>query len=211
MKNILQTSTFLLTFIIFFSSCVNNKTNKQSESKSNVNTVEDFKSKPGIYDIDSELSSVEWVGKKPAGSHNGDISLKKGSIQIDSDGSISGGKFIFDMRTINCTDLEGKPKANIEGHLKNEDFFDVEKFPEAFFVIKEVDNKTMSGILTIKNIPNPITFNYEKTGSYEFKAEIKVNRTLYDIRYGSKSFFSDLGDKFIDDIFTITLNPVKFK
>ena len=211
MKNILQTSLFLLTLIIFLSSCVSNKTNKQPESKTKINKVEDYKLKPGIYDFDSSLSSIEWVGKKPTGSHNGDISLKRGSIKIDSSGSISGGKFIFDMQTINCTDLEGKPKANIEGHLKNEDFFDVEKFPEAFFIIKDVDNTKMSGILTIKNIPNPISFNYEMTGPLEFKAEIKVDRSLYNIKYASKSFFSDLGDKFIDDIFTITLNPVKFK
>ena len=87
----------------------------------------------------------------------------------------------------------------------------LKNFLKHFFIINEVDNTKMSGILTIKNISNPITFNYEMTGPLEFKAEIKVDRSLYNIKYASKSFFSDLGDKFIDDIFTITLNPVKFK
>ena len=69
----------------------------------------------------------------------------------------------------------------------------------------------MSGVLTIKNNSHPITFNYTRTGTLEFKAEFKIDRTLYDIRYGSKSFFSDLGDKFIDDEVEIKLNPITFK
>ena len=196
--------------MILFSSCVNKNPNSTTDLKSeNVESLSNLES--GLYKIDSENSSIEWLGKKPTGSHYGDINLKQGSIKIDENGLIAGGKFIFDMQTINCTDLEGKPKTNLEEHLKNEDFFNVEKFPEAYFLIEKADNEKMSGVLTIKNIAHPISFNYSRTGTLQFKAEIKVDRTLYDIKYGSKSFFSDLGNKFIDDIFTITLNPVIFK
>ena len=211
MKKTLQLPIILLTFIILLSSCVNKTTNNSTNLESKKNEVQSYNVEPGLYEIDSENSSIEWLGKKPTGSHNGDIKLKKGSIKIDDNGMISGGNFIFDMQTINCTDLEGKPKTNIEGHLKSEDFFNVEKFPEAYFEIKESDDKKMSGVLTMKNNSNPIVFNYTRTGPLEFKAEFKVDRTLYDIKYGSKSFFSDLGDKFIDDEIEIKLNPITFK
>ena len=211
MKKTLQLPIILLTLMTILSSCVNKKSNTSIDLESKKNEVKTYNLKAGLYDIDSENSSIEWLGKKPTGSHNGDIELKQGSIKVDENGIISGGKFIFNMQTINCTDLEGKPKTNIEGHLKNEDFFNVEKFPEAYFTIEKSDDKKMSGVLTIKNKSNPITFNYTRTGPLEFTAEIKVDRTLYDIKYGSKSFFSDLGDKFIEDIITITLNPIIFK
>jgi len=211
MKKTLQLPIILLTFIILLSSCVNKTSNNSTNLESKQNEVQSYSLEPGLYEIDSEKSSIEWLGKKPTGSHNGDIKLKKGSIKIDDNGMISGGNFIFDMETINCTDLEGKPKTNIEGHLKSGDFFNVEEFPEAYFEIKEADDKKMSGVLTMKNNSNPIVFNYTRTGPLEFKAEFKVDRTLYDIKYGSKSFFSDLGDKFIDDEIEIKLNPITFK
>jgi len=211
MKKTLQLPIILLTLMTILSSCVNKKSNNSIDLEAKKNEVQTYNLKAGLYDIDSEKSSIEWLGKKPTGSHNGDIELKQGSIKVDENGIISGGEFIFNMQTINCTDLEGQPKTNIEGHLKNEDFFNVEKFPEAYFTIEKSDDKKMSGVLTIKNKSNPITFNYTRTGPLEFTAEIKVDRTLYDIKYGSKSFFSDLGDKFIEDIITITLNPIIFK
>lgn len=211
MKKTLQLPIILLTFMILLFSCVNKKSNNSIDLESGKNEVKNYNLEPGLYEIDSEKTIIEWLGKKPTGAHNGDIKLKKGSIKIDENGVISSGKFIFDMETINCTDLEGKPKTNIEGHLKSEDFFNVEKFPEAYFEIKESDDKKMSGLLTMKNNSNSITFNYTRTGPLEFKAEFKVDRTLYDIKYGSKSFFSDLGDKFIDDDIEIKLNPIAFK
>ena len=211
MNKTLQIPIILLTFMTILLSCVNQKSNKSLDLESKKNKVKSYNLEAGLYNVDSENSSIEWLGKKPAGSHNGDIELSRGSIKIDEKGMISGGKFIFNMQTINCTDLEGKPKKNIEGHLKNEDFFNVEKFPKASFTIETIDDQKMSGTLIIKNISNPITFNYTRTGPLEFKAKIQVDRTLYDIKYGSKSFFSDLGDKFIDDIITITLNPIAFK
>ncbi|MAQ70179.1 MAG: lipid-binding protein [Flavobacteriales bacterium] len=211
MKKTLQLPIILLTFIILLSSCVNKKINNSIDLEAQKDAAKTYSLEPGLYEVDSDKTIIEWLGKKPTGSHNGDIKLKKGSIKIDEKGNISAGNFIFDMTTINCTDLEGKPKTNIEGHLKSEDFFNVEKFPEASFEIKESDDKKMSGILTMKNNSNPITFNYTRTGPLEFKAEFIVDRTLYDIKYGSKSFFSDLGDKFINDDIEIKLNPITFK
>ena len=111
MKKTLQLPIILLTFIIILSSCVNKKSNKSIDLESKKNTVTSYNLEAGFYDVDSKNSSIEWLGKKPTGSHNGDIKLSQGSIKLDDKGMISGGKFIFNMQTINCTDLEGKPKT----------------------------------------------------------------------------------------------------
>ena len=165
----------------------------------------------GTFTIDYEKSNIEWVGTKPTGSHNGNVKVRRGSITTNDDGNIQEGKFMLDMNSITCTDLEGKKKASIEGHLKDPDFFDVEKHPTALFTIEEVTKDSMKGILTIKGISHEISFNYNQIEHLSYEAVITIDRTLYDIKYKSKSIFPDLGDHFIHDEFTIKLNPLTFK
>ena len=112
MKKTLQLPIILLTFIILLSSCVNKKINNSIDLEAQKDAAKTYSLEPGLYEVDSDKTIIEWLGKKPTGSHNGDIKLKKGSIKIDEKGNISAGNFIFDMTTINCTDLEGKPKTN---------------------------------------------------------------------------------------------------
>ena len=208
MKKLLFFNAFLLTFIFVFHGCINKESNTNSIEQKNTKSKQ---IKSGTFTIDQENSNIEWIGTKPTGSHNGTVKVRRGAITTDQNGSLQSGKFMLDMNSIICTDLEGKKKTSIEGHLKDPDFFDVEKHPTAMFIITEVNKESMKGTLTIKGISNEISFDYQEIGDLSYKAEIKVDRTLYDIKYKSKSIFPDLGDHFIHDEFTIKLNPLTFK
>ncbi len=156
-----------------------------------------------FYGIDTEKSVVNWEGAKVTGkSHSGTVKLMEGGLQL-SDGAITGGKFTIDMTTINVTDLEGGMKKKLEGHLKNEDFFAVDKFKTANLVILGVDGDQVKANLTIKGKTNEVSFPTKvvmKDGMIEATAKIEVDRAKYDVRYGSDSFFDNLGDKVINDI-----------
>ncbi len=164
-----------------------------------------FEIKPGV-------SSIEWTGKKMTGEHAGKILLKKGSVEV-TDGKLTGGIFEIDMPTLSNTDMEGEWKTKLEGHLKSEDFFSTEKFPVSTLQITKVElvkDKTynITGKLTIKGITNEITFpatveiEQNKFAAY---ADFNIDRTLWDIRYGSKKFFEDIGDKMIYDDFNLKI------
>lgn len=158
--------------------------------------------------VDTKMSTVNWTGKKVTGSHAGNIKIKSGELQFDA-GKLVGGTFEIDMTSMACTDLTGKQADNLVGHLKSDDFFGVEKFNTSKLVIKYAqmisgNNYSINGDLTIKGVTQPITF----TAAVDTKsatADIKVDRTKYDIKYGSGSFFDNLGDKAIDNEFVLNV------
>ena len=161
--------------------------------------------------INTKISSVEWIGKKVTGQHAGGITIKEGTLNLH-DGHLSSGTIVIDMSTITCTDLkpeEGGKK--LIGHLNSPDFFDAKNHNTATLTITEVKviegkKHSISGQLTIKGITKPITFPATieiKDGKLGAYAEMNVDRTLYDIKYGSGKFFEGLGDKMIADEFTI--------
>lgn len=158
-------------------------------------------------------SSIVWTGKKVTGQHTGTINIKSGNIDIQ-DGVLKGGNFVIDMNSIVCTDMEGEYGKKLEGHLKSDDFFGVPNHPTAEVVITsvntgEVRNRyDITADLTIKGITHPITFS-AILGEDMAKAKITVDRTKYDVKYGSGSFFDGLGDKMIYDDFELDLT-VKF-
>ncbi|RFZ85255.1 YceI family protein [Mucilaginibacter terrenus] len=172
------------------------------------------------YKIDTQKSVIEWNGKKIGGQHNGELRLSSGSITT-SNNVPSKGIFVIDMTTITNKDLtDAEYNAKLLGHLKSDDFFGVSKFPTAQFVITRINdakngNINISGNLTIKGITKPITFMSAYTingNTLTAKAvNVKVDRTKYDIRYGSKSFFDSIGDKAIDDDFILNINIVATK
>jgi len=210
MKKIYFLSLFLLTTIIFFDSC-SNKTKTTTENI--VNTVKKDTAKPqqeglATHTIDSENSVAEWIGTKTTGSHNGTIQIEKGLILKNKKGDIVSGKFMINMNSIQCSDLSGKKKDSIEEHLKDEDFFNTAEYPYASFSIQEVGPKFISGTLTIKGVAAKINFEYNKLNDYQYEADIVVDRTLFDIKYKSKTIFPELGDNFIHDDFIIKLNPL---
>lgn len=151
-------------------------------------------------------SKVVWKGYKVTGSHEGTIDIKSGTLSFDGD-KLVGGEFVIDMNTINTTDLEGEYKGKLDGHLKADDFFGVANHPTASLVFKKVKASgknayDVTADLTIKGITHPIDFTISIYGN-KATASVKVDRTKYDIRYGSSSFFDGLKDKAIYDEFDL--------
>lgn len=174
--------------------------------------------KTTIYKVDTNKSLVTWIGRKVTGEHTGNLKIASGKL-IANGKLLKSGNFDIDMNTITCTDLTGEYMEKLLGHLKSEDFFAVEKNPISKFSITKVayassDIATITGNLTIKGITKSITFPATilvkgKTLTAEAK-KVVVDRTLFDIRYGSKSFFN-LGDKAIDNEFELSIKLVATK
>jgi polyisoprenoid-binding protein YceI len=159
--------------------------------------------------INVSKSTINWVGKKVTGEHSGTINFKEGNL-VFKKGLVKAGTFTVDMTSINTTDLKGEWKDKLDGHLKADDFFGVEKFKTATLVFKNISTKnknnyTVTADLTIKGITKPVTFDLVVNGNTA-SANVKIDRTKYDIKYGSGSFFSDLGDKTINDEFELKVN-----
>jgi polyisoprenoid-binding protein YceI len=153
-------------------------------------------------EIDVASSSLKWTGKKVTGEHFGKIAFSKGNLDI-KDGKIMAGEFIVDMTSIGCDDLEGEWKDKLVGHLKNDDFFSVDKFKTSTLKIKSAtqakgDIFNVVADLTIKDKTHPVKFDMTKKDG-KFAGKLVFDRTKYDIKYGSGKFFADLGDKMIND------------
>ncbi len=162
------------------------------------------------YSVDTKASKVTWLGEKIGGEHKGTIQLISGEF-TEKGNKIVSGSFVIDMTTIKDTDLDDEGyRAKLEGHLKSDDFFGVANYPTAKLVITSGESfksgkAKVKGDLTIKGKTNPIEFEVEKKGD-SYLGKMVVDRSKYDVRYGSKSFFDNLGDKVIDDEFTIYVN-----
>lgn len=161
------------------------------------------------YNVDLAASVLNWKGTKPLGAHDGVVSLKSGSLVLE-EGKLKDGEFVIDMNSIKNVDMKGTEGAGkIEGHLMSADFFDVAKFPTSKFVVTSVKDSgagkiAVTGKLTIKDVTKTVTLPAmisTNAGITTFKSEtFKINRTDYNVKYGSKSFFDNLKDKFIDDM-----------
>ena len=117
---------------------------------------------------------------------------------------------MVDMSSIICTDLEGEYKQKLEGHLKSDDFFSVASHETSKLVFTDVkstgkNSYEVTGDLTIKGITKPVTFDVSVYGS-KATATLKIDRAEYNVRYGSGSFFDDLGDKTIYDEFDLVVD-----
>ncbi len=161
--------------------------------------------------LDTKKSNIQWTGKKVLGFHTGAINLQSGNLK-QAGKSFVGGEFVVDMNSITCSDLtDPGTNANLVGHLKSDDFFGVEKHPTAKFVLKSGNSKgtnqyEFSGDLTIKGITHPAKINAELLPDDKgvvFSGKLVVDRSKYDIRYGSGSFFQNLGDNMIYDEFEL--------
>jgi polyisoprenoid-binding protein YceI len=163
-------------------------------------------------EINLNKSLVNWTANKIGGSHNGGVKIKSGYLEVKN-GDIVGGSVVMDMNSITNADVkdEGYNKKLID-HLKSDDFFSVEKYPTSTFTVSNVgkfkDGKaTLTGVLTIKGKSENVTCDVTKNGD-TYSSQLKVDRSKYDVRYGSKSFFDNLGDKVIDDIFLLDIQLV---
>ncbi|MCX6158750.1 MAG: YceI family protein [Ignavibacteriota bacterium] len=166
-------------------------------------------------------SKLNWLGKKVTGQHNGSIKVSNGEILVDN-GKVTGGKVEIDMKTIvNEDQKDEESKKKLEGHLYSPDFFDVAKFPTAKIEITKVEslndatkpnvNSTVTGNLTMKDVTKSVTFPAEikiENGVLTVKADFDIDRTDWNIKYGSGKFFDNLGDKVINDKFNLNLTIV---
>lgn len=191
MKQIIFAALFLVSF---------------SLSANNTNPVNNGETKT----INTEESTVVWTGKKVTGQHTGKINIKSGSLDFDN-GALVGGSFTIDMASIVCTDLDEGSAKKLEGHLKSDDFFGVENNPTSQLTITKVERGEATGSynitadITIKGITQPINFTAQ-VGSTMASAMVTIDRSKFNVKYGSGSFFDGLGDKMIYDEFELDLN-----
>jgi polyisoprenoid-binding protein YceI len=162
-----------------------------------------------IKKIDVSKSSIEWLAKKVTGQHNGTVNFKEGYLTFKKN-KVTGGNFTVNMTSLTTTDLTGEYQGKLNGHLKADDFFGTDKFPTASLNFKKITPKSSSlyvvtADLTIKGITKPVTFDLTVKGNTA-SSTFNINRTVYDIKYGSKSFFDSIGDKAIDDEFELKVN-----
>lgn len=166
------------------------------------------------YKIDSAASTVGWAAKKVVGGHNGNVAITDGNLTFVGD-LITAGEINVDMKTITVADLPATDEYNAKlvGHLKSPDFFNIEKYPGAKLVIKSSE-KTKTGLkikgdLTFVGKTNPIEFDAVVTnakGQFNAKSNVVLDRTKWDLKYGSDDFFKGLGDKAIKNEFTLAIN-----
>ncbi len=161
------------------------------------------------------------MGEKVTGQHNGNLQLKRGEVEI-KDGRLTGGKLVFDMKSIRVLDIEDKKRnKSLERHLKDEDFFGVSNYPYSVFEITsahpikkagdDAENYDLSGELTIKGITHTVSFKARvdiKSRHSKASGMILVDRTRYGIKYKSGKFFEGLGDRAIYDDFAISFEVV---
>ncbi|WP_299099482.1 YceI family protein [uncultured Winogradskyella sp.] len=196
---------FTLITIITFVSC-GDKAKEAETTKAEEAAVAEVSAT--TYNVNTEESSISWKGFKPTGSHFGTIAISEGTIDINGE-TIESGSFTIDMNSIVVSDIPAEEEGNAKlvGHLKNADFFNVEKHPTAKFEItgiETVEGKTMlSGNLMIKEATNNISFPVTteiKDDMIALTSEtFTIDRSKWNVEYGSKSFFDNLGDKFIND------------
>ncbi|GAB5523158.1 MAG: YceI family protein [Roseivirga sp.] len=167
--------------------------------------------------IDPDRSTLTWKGTSlfGFGGHEGTIKLKQGNF-VKADGKITGGAFVIDMTTIANT--EGQYSTDLVAHLKNEDFFDVQKYPTAKLVMtkikylssmdREVIPLRIDANLTIKGITEPIQYSASiHTRQKQITARLKIDRTRWKVSFRSKSVGAGLKNQIISDAieFNVTL------
>jgi len=201
--------SILSLFVVFAFSCKNNQTVETTDAQDVLEQTEASIS----YVVNTGASQIEWEGSKPTGTHTGFIKLAEGKLSLDQSNTIESGEFVLDLTSITVTDLEGDYKASLEGHLKGTaekgvtDFFDITNFPNGSFAVTGVrvaDGKSfLQGNLTLKettkNIEFPVNLSLDGDKLILQSEKFTIDRTQWNINYGSKNIFKDLGDKFIND------------
>jgi polyisoprenoid-binding protein YceI len=163
----------------------------------------------GIYKVQSAKSTIDWVGRKVVGEHNGTVTIKEGFFIVEGD-QITRGKVIINMGSIKILDITD-PATNFQlaGHLASCDFFDSEHYPEAAFDITSVSVSQINGYLTIKDITHPLSFDAQlsyKAGVLIVSGKIVIDRTKYGMKFRSGNFFKDLGACLICNDFELNVN-----
>tara|TARA_B100001250_G_C19798882_1_gene790037 strand:+ start:1711 stop:2286 length:576 start_codon:yes stop_codon:yes gene_type:complete len=168
---------------------------------------------PNTYTVVTDSSIVEWIGNKVSGSHNGYINLSSGQV-ILKDKKIEKSELFIDMKTITNSDITNEGSRNyLVNHLKSDDFFDVENFPNSHIsFIQSAEDSTSTLLtcdITIKGITNRIKFPVKIILTDDIaiaSGTATIDRTKHNIKYKSKTFFKEIGDRFIYDNFTLNFS-----
>jgi hypothetical protein len=216
-----------LLFALLTVSC--NSSNTENTNETSTATVSAEPPTGVAYAIDAPRCELKWTGYKPTTSHFGTVPIGGGTIYVDGD-LITGGTIEINMRELTVDDLEGQKKIDLENHLKGTEageedhFFNVQKFPTATFTVLnsvKLENDPLgthqiNGNLTVKGITNPLSFKamVDMSLGVAIKAVAEpfmIDRSKWDVRYKSKSFYDDLSDKFIKDEirFELTIGAIK--
>lgn len=195
---------FTLLILTAIASC--NLNTSQSESSND--TV--LKASDARYTINPDQSIIVWTGREVTTSkHFGNIYFASGQFEVKS-GLISSGEFVVDMTTIDNQDLPEERRGRLEAHLKSDDFFSVESHPTALLSILSsesvADGKWLvSGELTIKTFTHPVEFEMLNSND-GWKANLVFDRSKYEVKFRSGTFFENLGDKLIYDDIELAIN-----
>ena len=183
-----------------------NLNTSQSESSND----SDLQVSDAIYTIDPNQSIIVWTGREVTTSkHFGNIYFASGQFEVKS-GLISSGEFVVDMTTIDNQDLPEERRPRLEAHLKSDDFFSVESHPTALLSILSSESMSegkwlVSGELTIKTFTHPVEFEMLNSND-GWKANLVFDRSKYEVKFRSGTFFENLGDKLIYDDIELAIN-----
>lgn len=173
----------------------------------------------GSYRIDVENSRLEWIGRNLNNRHFGRIAIQRGELVI-VEGKPSAGSIVLDMTTLSNLDLQDPAWHDmLLRHLRSDDFFAVERFPTASFSLTgwavqagaspEAPNGIATGDLTIRDVSRPISFPAivapQQDGSIKAHAAFDIDRTLWDVSYGSCKLFERLGMHLVHDMISLEL------
>jgi polyisoprenoid-binding protein YceI len=211
----LTTATLFLAGLVV--ACNSAPKSQEAETKEAVAVnAEEQKATAQEFAIDTQLSTITWIGTKPTGQHKGTVGIKEGTIFVENN-EITGGKVVVDMNNLVVEDLKDeKSNADLVKHLKSADFFNVEQYPTATFEIASVEpisgevvlegehntqNPThkVTGNLTLLDKTNSITFYANLSAAADGasgSAKFNIDRTKWGIVYKSEGDKS-IGDKFI--------------
>ncbi len=195
----------LLYLFVAITTFACNTTTKKEEKKSDV-AVQDT-----ALSFNLENSNIKWIGRElTSKTHYGSLKLTQADLVI-VDSKITSGEFTVDMTSLSVEDLEGKSKERLEGHLSSDDFFSIEKFQTASLKILDSNSLengsfNVNGELTIKDITHPIEFTITKIVDNNYNANLTFDRSKYDVKFRSGTFFENLGDKLILDDIDLDVN-----
>lgn len=211
-KNLL--ALFILVFAVSCNAPVKNKVEATEAQKAATGSGVELI-------VDTQASSIHWHGSKVGGSHHGTISLKSGNININGE-EVGTNSFVIDMNSIVNEDLTQKEMNEmLVNHLKSEDFFDVAKYPESTFTITKIEavanasdsvTHNVSGNLKLKDVEKNITFGAKVTKEGNQYTAVTVpftiDRTQWNVKYGSKTVFADLKENVVNDNIELQIKVV---
>lgn len=207
-----------MALAMFFTSCGSSEETTENTETTETTEQTDETAPEGItgsYVVNNEESSIAWVGyqKLQDKQHNGTITLSEGAITLEN-GTLTEGSFVVDMTSIANLDLAESPemKGKLEGHLKSPDFFDVENYPTATFEATSAKGSVVVGNLTVRGKTEEVEVkdvSFEETeDGITASGKLTFDRSKFDVKYGSGSFFEDLGDNVIDNNIELTITLV---